>query len=193
MWSPLHKDARRILIPALMLTLFSQLPFLSPTVLPFHDTMQNYQFFHFFYNGIRFDHALPLWIPYGNYGIGADSILWSALPPASWLMMPFGALLGIDDTMLLFKIGIILEVLLFIFGMVLLAQTLFDGFLARWVVLSGAIFSLNWMGQMFLMLQVIYLMPLILYALVRFQREESTHWFWTASLLGLLSLPGNLP
>ncbi len=185
--------AHRFFIPsAILLALAVHLPYLSGAILPLHDTLQNAQSFHMVFNSLRFDGEIPFWVPYGLYGLANDINLWATLPPMAWAMMPVGLALGMMDTLLLFKIAMILQVVLYAFGMALLARRLFRSWLAHWVILLTAVGSVVWIKQIFMGMQIFYLLPLVLYALLRFREEENPRWFWLASLLGLLSMHGSL-
>ncbi|MBF0588278.1 MAG: hypothetical protein HQL53_04040 [Magnetococcales bacterium] len=180
------------ILQAISLALFSQLFYLSSQILPLHDTLQNFQSFFFFFNSLHFDGEIPFWVPYGTYGVSNDINLWATVPSIGWLLLLGGAAAGISDVMLLYKLSLMLEVMVYVFGMALVAQRLFGSVLARWVVVLAATGAVVWVRQPFMNLQVFYLLPLIIHALLRFRDEESPRWLWLAALLGLVSMHGSL-
>ncbi|MBF0590242.1 MAG: hypothetical protein HQL53_14065, partial [Magnetococcales bacterium] len=101
------RHTRWILAAVLGLTAAIHLPeMLSLRWVPYHDTMQTYMDFHNFYSEFRHTGQLALWQPYGNFGIGLDLILWTALTPFAALSMALGLLVGASDTLLLFKLAV---------------------------------------------------------------------------------------
>ncbi len=183
-----------LLAAALALSVLVHLPeLLSLRWIPFHDTMQNMMDFHLFYNAWLHHGELARWIPHGNFGISLDLILWTTLSPMTALVMVVGAALGATDTLLLFKLAVLLELLVYVYGMALLSFSLFRSWTARGMVIFGALFSLSWISQIILNLHTFYLLPLALHFLLRFVRLQSSRDFWLAVLVATLSLMGNVP
>ncbi len=75
---------------------------ISPSYIPIHDSMQVFQYFHFFYSDLLFHGEWPQWVPYGLYGMPADFWALCCLTPANLLMAVTGKLLGVTDAMFLF-------------------------------------------------------------------------------------------
>ncbi len=193
MWMRLRQDPRGIFALVLGLTLATHLPYLSWEVLPFHDTMQYYQYFSFFYEELRYNNQLALWMPYGSFGITTALFHWSILGPMTSLLLFVGAKLGVENTLLLFRLSVILEIILYAYGITLLACRLFPTLLPRAVLIISGAMTLTWMKQIFLNIQIVYLFPLILYLLVIFVQRKSNLHLWSAAILTLISLVGNVP
>ena len=102
----------------LLLSLIYNLPLMSDRWLPVHDSLKNYQMFSYFYANFAHTFELPAWMPYHIYGMETDFLQWERLRPSSYLVGVLGALLGIKNAFLLFKVALVYETLLFAFGLV---------------------------------------------------------------------------
>ena len=168
------------------------LPYLDPAFIPIHDGMQNYQIFHYFYNELLTNGEFPRWIAYGSYGIPADFVQWVGLSPAQYLAGGVGWLLGVENTLLLFKFSMLFAVAMFAFGLSLLSQRLFSTLLTRFMVVAGGILAVNWLYQPFWDFYVFYLLPLVIYLVIRYCDSGRAGFLWLAGIVELFSLVGNL-
>lgn len=112
------------LLALLAVTILINIPFLSGRLLFVLDTLQKFTSFHFIYSHLFFHDELPRWIPLINYGVPSDLQLFFMLP-TDLAVMFVGWMLGIRDALFLFKVGMILAQMLFIYGFYLLCRRLF--------------------------------------------------------------------
>ncbi len=176
-----------------LLLLLAQAWRLPRTILPLHDTMQVFQIFHYFHSALYFENRLPEWVPYAALGMPSD--FWSivALTPASWLALGVGWLARVEDSLLLFKLSILVEQLAFLLGMHLLSRLLFRTRLAALFVCAGAVLSINGSTQIWWDFRIYSLFPLGLYFLMRFFAQGLGIHLWLAGAVFAVSLLGNLP
>jgi hypothetical protein len=176
-----------------LLLLLAQAWRLPRAMLPLHDTMQAFQIFHYFHSALFFQNRLPEWVPYAALGMPSD--FWSivALTPASWLALAAGWLARVEDSLLLFKLSILVEQLAFLLGMHLLSRELFRTRLAALFVCAGAVLSVNGSAQIWWDFRIYSLFPLGLYFLMRFFGQGGGVQLWLAGAVFAVSLLGNLP
>ncbi len=155
--------------------------------------MQAFQIFHYFHSSLYFRNRLPEWVPYAAFGMPSD--FWSivALTPASWLALGVGWLARVEDSLLLFKLSILVEQLAFLLGMHLLARNLFRTRLAALFVCAGAVLSINWSTQIWWDFRIYSLFPLGLYFLMRFFAQGLGIHLWLTGAVFAVSLLGSLP
>ena len=67
-------------------------PYWADSVLPFHDSLLQYQFFHYAYSQVLASGEIPLWVPYGNYGMASAIFQLTNLTPASYLVGAAGCI-----------------------------------------------------------------------------------------------------
>ena len=166
---------------------------LPRVMLPLHDTMQAFQIFHYFHSSLYFQNRLPEWVPYAALGMPSDFWSMVALTPASWLALGVGWLAHLEDSLLLFKLSILVEQLAFLLGMHLLSRELFRTRLAALLVCAGAVLSVNGSAQIWWDFRIYSLFPLGLYFLVRFFGQGAAVHLWLAGAAFAVSLLGNLP
>ncbi|HEU0289536.1 MAG TPA: hypothetical protein VFR39_02115 [Burkholderiales bacterium] len=172
----------------LVLAVFA--PYWPGDVLPYHDSILKYQFFHFAYSEVFLSGELPMWVPYGSYGVAAAIYQLTTLTPANYLVGAAGIVAGASDTLLLFKISVFLEVALYVSGLLVLARSIYERALSRLWVIFGGICSLSWLFQPYLNFHVFYLYPWLLLCLFSFLRSGDPGKLWLAAAVGLFSLIG---
>jgi hypothetical protein len=166
---------------------------LPRAILPLHDTLLTFQIFHYFHSSLYFLNRLPEWVPYAALGIPSD--FWSsiALTPASWLALGVGWLARVENSLLLFKLSILVEQLAFLLGMHLLSRLLFRTRLAALFVCAGGVLSINWSTQIWLDFRIYSLFPLGFYFLMRFFAQGLGVYLWLAGAVFTVSLIGSIP
>jgi hypothetical protein len=176
-----------------LLLLLAQAWRLPRAILPLHDTLEAFQIFHYFHSSLYFQNRLPEWVPYSGFGVPSD--IWSlvALTPASWLALGVGWLARVQDSLLLFKLSLLVEQLAFLLGMHLLSRLLFRTRLAALFVCAGAVLSVNWSTQIWLDFRIYSLFPLGLYFLMRFFGQGLGVHLWLAGAVFTVSLLGSIP
>src|SRR5437870_4603159 len=112
MWSPaaLGRAAgghgRRLnweFVVILLLAGLVNVPYWTNPILPLHDTLHAFEFFHFSYREFFLHGSLPRWMPYWCYGSRPDFFALVCLAPSQYLVMLAGKALGIADSLALFK------------------------------------------------------------------------------------------
>ena len=168
-------------------------PYWADSVLPFHDSLFKYQFFHFAYSQVLASGEIPLWVPYGTYGMASAIFQLMSLTPASYLVGAAGLASGASNTLLLFKCTMFLEVAIYAMGLLLLARSIYEHFLSRWMVVLGGLLSLSWLVQPHFNFLAFYLYPFILLFLIEFLRSGNPGKLWLAVFVVLVSLIGTAP
>jgi hypothetical protein len=168
-------------------------PYWPAAVLPFHDSIHQYQFFHFAYSHVREFGEIPLWVPYGSYGVAAALFQLANLTPASYLVGAVGVVIGAANTLQLFKLTVFLEVVLYGVGLLLFARAAYDHPLSRWLVVLGGLLSLSWLFQPHFNFLAFYLYPYILLFLIAYVRTGDPGRLWLAAGVLLASMIGTAP
>ncbi len=159
-------------------------------ICPQGSTFSSYQAFYGFYTGFLYHGEITQWLPYTAYGMQAGELMLRWITPSMYLAGLAGALLRIQDTLWLFRIGLTFETLMLLTGVTLLARYLFRRRSAILFVGIGilgsttAFFEVNWNFRIF------YLMPLIFYFLLRFSRDQKPYFLWWACSALILSQIG---
>jgi hypothetical protein len=192
-WRRLHRHLNLDLICLSSLVVVANLPYLSHLFVPIHDTAQGFMVFHYFYSHLFFTHELPKWTLYYFFGVAAGAGQMCHLTPPLYVCMWLGTWFGIEDALLLFKLGICLEQLIFLFGTYLLARHLYRSRLAVWLVCIGSLSSVVWYSQIWFNFRLYYMVPLGLYFLFRFFDRKAPQYLWYAATVFFFGLLGNLP
>ena len=159
-------------------------------VLPYHDSLLKYQFFHFAYSHVIATGEIPMWIPYGGYGFAAALHQLTTLTPTNYFVGAFGAWLGAGNTLSLFKLSFFLEVALYVAGLWLFARSAYEHALSRVVVVVGGVCSLSWLYQPYFNFHAFYLFPYLLLFLFAFLRSGDPGKLWLAASVGAVSMIG---
>lgn len=158
---------------------------------PIHDTAVTHQIFYFFYNEFYTNNIIQLWLPYSLYGGSSDIAITTAIAPAQFFMMVVGKLLHIKDSLMLFKVSLVLEGLALFVGVYFLAKRFFQHYATIIFVSLGAIATTYW-GIEVSFFRMYYLMPLCLYFLTRFFDLYDFKCLWIACIVAVISLIGNI-
>ena len=176
----------------LLVTVACWLPYFSSTVVPFHDSAFIYHCFHYIYSEALFNHELVRWIPYGSYGMPAD-LIQGALPPTAAVMGFAGLVFQLKNTLVLGKIAMLLNETIYAFGLYLLGRELYSRRLTQILITLAGVLSVSWLQQAFLNLSVFYLLPLVMFGLVRFFKTGSVAALYLAGLIEICSVVGGVP
>jgi len=176
----------------LLLLVLVNLPYLSPSFVPIHDTVQVFQGFHYFYSHFYQTGELPRWCAQGTFG--TPSVFWRLVffTPASYACMVAGRLLGVEDALLLFKASVLLEQVVFLAGLYLLCRLLYAQRASIFLVCAGAVGGMVWYSQVWWNLRIYYLVPVVLYFLIQFFERGRPGYLWLAGIAFVVSLVGNL-
>ena len=177
----------------LSLTFLVNVPMLSPTLFFSNDTLHAFIFFHFAYSELLVHNELPRWLPYLGYGTPFDFNLWNTIAPTDYVMMAAGWLCGVTDALLLFKISLILSQGVLVVGLYLLSRRLFTSMMTVWMVCLGGLLTTTWMLCSPWSLTSYYMVPLVLWFLLRFVDSRQPAQLWLAGLAEGLSLLGTVP
>ena len=182
----------------LLLVLFLlliNLPYFVPAFafFPIRDTMASVGGdFFLVYNEYVLHGELPFWMPYNLYGTQFDYEFLVTMSPALCLSAFLGKLLGVVNTLLLFKIGVLIEQLALLVGMYLLAKRLFANFAAAAFVCCGSVAVSYWALSIFWNFRIYYLMPLTLFFLLEFYDTAHFQHLFIAGMITILALLGDL-
>jgi|GEM_PF-1007604 len=173
--------------------LLVNVPFLSGAVQPLHDTNYAYNAFYFFYNDFFFHNGLPLWEPFGRYGVQAYYPMITALSPAGIFTGLVGWCLRVRDTLFLFNLSLYFEQLVFLYGTYLLCKSLFrHRATVLFVCLSAALSSMLVL-QIWWNFRVYSMLPLVLYFGFRFFSGLRLRDLGLAMAMFCISLIGVMP
>lgn len=178
---------------ALLFSLALNLAYFDPRVVGINDTFYNFANFHIFYSELFFHGDLARWYPYGTYGLQADYEQIASLSPFSYLAGALGALFGVRDALLLFKLAAVCEQLVFVFGTWRLAGQLF---VRRETVLLLALAAAGttvWYAQQWWDLRIYAWLPLLLSYLFAFTERRRAGDLWRAGLVGVVWSLGSIP
>ena len=161
------------------------LPLLSPAFLPLHDSLLVMETAHYFHQELMHNGQFPLWIPAQSLGLPFLPYLLALVKPPKLIILAMGAGLGIEDSMWLFKIAVLMDQWILLTGIWLLARILFRHPATVFLVcLASTFLGLAWLIQYFILLEIISLLPLQMYLVVRGCRERESAWLLIAG--GLL-------
>jgi len=180
------------LLLLLLLVVAFNLPQLSSRVVPINDTFYNFANFQIFYSELFFHGDLARWLPYASYGIPSDYEQIISLAPTNYFFGLIGWRLGVTDTLLLFKLAVVLEQLVFVFGVFLVSRLLFRSRATTLVLGVAAAGTTVWYAQQWWDLRIYYLLPLLLYFWFSFLEARRPELLWRAGLVGLAWSVGNL-
>ncbi len=165
------------------------LPYWLNLAVPYHDTLQVFEWFAFFYNEVFWHNALPQWIPFGFYGIQSDYFP-THLGPAHFLVGLAGYLLRAENMYVLFKISMLLEQLALLYGIYLLATELFRHKSTVFFVCITVIGSNFLLYQLAFNFRAFYLLPLIIFLLLRFLASRRLVYLSMVFVVFFMLIPG---
>ncbi len=192
----LKQTEQRVVTPVLswvlLLTIVCWLPYFANSVVPIHDSLYVAENFHCFYSELLAHGELARWFPYGNYGLPADHYQ-MALCPTHYAVGVVGLAFGFDDTLVLSKIAMLLNELLFAYGMCLLSRELYSLRLTQLLVTMGGVLSVSWLNQTMFNFAVFYLLPLVMFQLLRFFKTGNPTHLYLAGIIEICAVLGNVP
>jgi hypothetical protein len=178
-------------LPLLLLLVFAvNLP--QQRVVPINDTFYVFANFQVFYSELFHHGDLTRWLPYSSYGFPSDYEQIIALAPANYLLGAIGWLSGVRDALWLFKLALLLEQCVFVFGVFLVAKQLFRERATALLLGVAAVGTTVWYAQVWWNLRIYYLLPLVLYFWFSFLATRRPARFWLAGVTGVAWSVGNL-
>lgn len=168
-------------------------PWLASNVVPIHDTFYDFTNFQIYYSHFFLTGELVQWFPYGALGLPADYQQLISLSPMNYLLGAIGALLGVRDALLLFKLSAIGEQMIFVLGVWLLARNLFASRATAIALGLAAGGTVVWYAQQWFELRIFYLLPLLLFFFRAFLDAKRPEYLWLACLTAIAWAIGNVP
>jgi len=175
-----------------ILVFWVNIPFLSKEFIPIHDTFQTFQVFYYFYNQFFFTNEIPHWNLNGIFGLPTGMQHLVYITPAGYLLMLTGNVFNIQNVMLLFKLSILFNQLILLAGLYKLSGLLYQNRATVIFVCAGFVCSMVCYSQIFFNFRLFYTVPFILYFLILFCRTSRPRHFWSAAIIYLASMHGNL-
>ena len=169
------------------------LAYFDARIVGINDTFYNFANFQIFYSELFFHGDLARWYPYGTYGLQADYEQIASLSPFSYLAGALGALLRVKGALLLFKLAVLGEQLVFVFGVWRLARGLFATRATVLVLTLAAAGTTVWYAQQWWDLRIYALLPLLLSFLFAFVSGRRARDLWLAGLTGVVWCLGGIP
>jgi hypothetical protein len=184
----------RWIVPAMLMVAF--LPAWSSAVVPSHDALQVFTAFWTYISGLVTEGRLPEWIPFGRYGTPSGPTL-IYITPVAYVTGAIGAALHaafqFDDTLLLFKLTVLVEYLLFATGLLRFGRLLFQSVWVQYLVVTLGVLSSPWIMSLDGNFHAFYMTPWILASLMlAFQTGLPKH-LGAAALLSAFACVGNVP
>lgn len=174
------------------LTLFLiavNLPFFLKLVIPIHDTGHLFRIFYFFYNDVFYNSQIPQWLPFGFYGL-QSSLLFSLVSPACFVTGIIGLVFRVQDVLFLFTLALLIEQFIMVWGMYRLARLLFNRNGTVLFVCLSMICGNVFITQLGLNFRMFYLLPLVIYYVLRFFIEKRPSMLAIALIVSLLWFQG---
>ncbi len=175
-----------------LFVLVINIPYLTNAYVPAHDTMYGFQHFYFFYNTLFFHGQIAQWMPYDSFGLPTNHEQLAFLTPMNYLVMIVGCIFRINEALILFKISIIIEQLIFLLGMWLLSGLIFSKRSTVYFVCLGALCNSAWQSQVYFDLHMFYLFPFVAYFLLLFFAKKEAKYFWLAGITAMAWIMGNV-
>ncbi len=172
--------------------LLINVPFLKDSYFPGHDTKQYFELFYFFYNQLFFHHTLAQWMSFEPFGLAASLRQLQGLDIFSYLSMFLGLVLHVQNVLILYKLSVMFDLLIFLFGVYLLSRHLFKGKVVSFFVCLIALHqATSWYYQIYFNLRMFDLLPLTTYTLVLFFEKKRIRYLFMTFLLFCLWLMGS--
>jgi sorbitol-specific phosphotransferase system component IIC len=197
-----NKDTSRIhflqridlsLLALILIMLAYNIPYWNKEFMVGHDTKNVYLTFHYYFNHLVWYGELPQWFPYGEYGYSSLFFQICNFTPSTYLVGLLGWLLRVKNTLLLFKLTIFGDQLIFLLGLHLLSRQLYRNRATRFIICLLGIGCIVWTWQIYWCLRLFYLLPLALYFFFRFFDEQSVPAFFATLFVLLFVFTGGLP
>ncbi len=160
--------------------------------LPFsHDTFQYFQQQYVYFNEFITQRSIPLWFPFVSQGFVGNFHITGQLTMALPVQYLVGILFPDINYYYLFHLGIWIEEMFFLLGVILLSSFYYKN---KKTILFTAITLLGtniWYPQIWWNFHLFYWMPLTLYGVHRFLKEQKISYLILASLTFSLTVLGN--
>ncbi|MCH7863797.1 MAG: hypothetical protein IIC56_01120 [Proteobacteria bacterium] len=142
--------------------------FLADDFLPLHDTGAVFQVFKTAYSNYLQTGDLSEWLPQGVYGYQTHLETVFRISPISYPVMALGKLFGALDTLALFRTVVLLEITVFAFGFLRLADEVFENRTVSVFALASFLMTTVVINQIYWSLRIVYLLPLVTYYILSF-------------------------
>lgn len=172
--------------------LLTYLPDFRASSLPCHDALQCESAFQIYYSSLLHENDLPLWLPYGQYGMISATVM-MYVTPVGYFVGALARIFSATDTLLLFKIVVLLEFLLFCAGSFKLAALLYRRNESILFVSIGAVLSFSWLASLDSSFHTYYMLPFILRHLTLFLNTGKVRQLWLTGIFCVVSCIGNIP
>ena len=160
---------------------------------PLADAMHVFENFYFFYSELFFHGQFAQWMPYGSFGIVSSYYQINSLTPMSYLFFFLGWLFKIKNVLVLFKMSLLAEKLVFLLGLYLLSLALFSRRSTALIVCLGAVCSFYCYAQIFFELRMFYMFALAAYFLVLFFTKRRPEFLWLTGITAIFWWMGAPP
>ncbi len=177
----------------LALLLWIDHPYWPSSYWPAFDGLSVIGIFHAYYNDFFLYGDLVRWIPYGNYGFPPAFHQLGSLTPASYLSILLGKLFGVQNFMHAFKFSMFLEELAFLGGLYKLSKLFFRHRTTLLFVALCALAGTVWIVQIPWNFRIAYLLPWVLYFLIRFFQKKGSRYLWLSGTVSAVSILGVPP
>ncbi len=186
-------NGNRTFLYLVFFLLLINLPSLLNYTFFFHDTLYSFVLFHLAYSEFFFNRELLQWLPFSTYGVQNDFLGISLLSPANYFVGIIGGILKIRSVLLLYKISLFLEQLIFLAGMYALSKSLFKNKATIAVVCISSIGSTVLLTQIGLNFRFYYCIPLAIYFLRLFLTKYKPQFLVLTLNILILSVLGSAP
>lgn len=139
---------------------------------PVWDSATFAQFFSIFYSNFFYYNDLTRWAQTISNGVPTAIAFESLLSPFQMFFLLFGKIANTKNSLLLFKLTMLFEQIVFIFSSILLAEKIFRHIPTQIFVISSLIAGTYWATQIHLSFRIFYLLPLMIYYFIKFRESK---------------------
>lgn len=185
------KDIFRRLLPflAIFCVVLLQYALFFHKRIPAHDALFSFEMFSSLYTALLYNHEIPLWLPYYNYGVpNIYSLLY--VTPTSFIVAVVGLLTESENVLTLFYSSVLFEEFVFLVGVYFLSRRLYTNIKVAWFITLSCAMTVFPLWQIYFDFRLYIWLPYLLYFAIKFSDDgDVVHLFVLASLL-ILSMVG---
>lgn len=164
--------------------------YLAGDTLPLHDTGAVFQVFKTAYSNYLLTGDLSEWLPHGVYGYQTHLETVFRISPLSYPVMALGKLFGALDTLALFRTVVLLEIAVFAFGFLRLADEVFENRAVAVFALASFLMTTVVINQIYFSFRIVYLLPFVTFYLLGFFKTGRVFPLVMAGIFTFISVFG---
>ena len=168
-------------------------PFFSlENLYPIHDNLLKYQFFHSFYSELLQYNDLLLWMPFSLFGQSSYPHSSYTLQLSSYFVIFFGYIFNITNTYVLFKVAFVIDIFIYIFGLILISNEILKAKTAKLFLLLWCLFSIFSFSTPSFNFYIYNFFPLIIFGLIKYIKSLNINYLIFSGIIFLANFIGNV-